>query len=151
MWCSGTTRLKPFLWQVKWPKDIQDSLVTVENPHGSVTINDLELAGALLGFLVLESYGVPLQYCHLAMFCDNMMTVVWAYKLHNSKSKIVGYLLHFLGLQMHQAECSSMVPHHIAGEDNIMADIISCTFNNGKYFELSHDLVSYFNKHFPLV
>ena len=29
VWCSGTTRLKPFLWQVEWPKDIQDSLVTV--------------------------------------------------------------------------------------------------------------------------
>ena len=151
VWCSGKTRLKPFLWQVEWPKDIQDSLVTVENPNGSVTVNDLELAGALLGFLVLENYGVPLQYCHLATFCDNMTTVMWAYKLRNSKSRIAGYLLRFLGLRMHQAKCSSMVPHHIAGEDNIMAEIISPAFKHGKFFELSHDLVSYFNKCFPLV
>ena len=95
VWCSGTTLLKPFLWQVEWPKDIQDNLVTVENPHGSVTINDLELAGALLGFLVLKHHGMPLQYCHLATFCDNMTTVVWAYKLRNSKSKIAGHLLRF--------------------------------------------------------
>ena len=56
VWCSGTTRLKPFLWQVEWPKDIQDILVTVENPNGSVTINDLELSEVLLGFLVPENY-----------------------------------------------------------------------------------------------
>ena len=101
VWCSGTTWPKPFRWQVEWPKDIQDSLVIVENPNRSVTINDLELAGALLGFLVLENYGVPLQYFHLATLCDNMTTVVWAYKLRNSKSRIAGYLLRLLGLRMH--------------------------------------------------
>ena len=53
VWCSGTSYLKPFLWQVEWPRDIQDSLVPVKNPNGSIMINDLELAGALLGFLVL--------------------------------------------------------------------------------------------------
>ena len=125
--------------------------MTVENPNGSVTINDLELAGALLGFLVPESYGVALQYCHLATFCDNMTTVVWAYKLCNSKSRITGYLLRFLGLRMHQAKCYSMVLHHIAGKDNIIADIISGAFKHGKFFALSNHLVSYFNKHFPLV
>ena len=61
VWCSGTTWLKPFLWQVEWPKEIQDSLVNVENPIGSVTINHLVLAGPLLGFLFLEKYwrGTP--------------------------------------------------------------------------------------------
>ena len=118
--------------------------MTVENPNGSVTINDLELAGALLGFLVLESYGVALQYCHPSTFCDNMTTVVWLYKLRNSKSLIAGYWLCFLGLRMHQSKCSSMVPHHIAVEDNIMADIISRAFKHGKFFALFNDLVSYF-------
>ena len=150
VWCSGVTTLKPFLWQVEWPRDIQQALVTNENPNGSITINDLELAGALLGFLVLENTDAHLEYCHLATFCDNMTTVVWAYKLRNSKSRIAGYLLRFLGLRMHQAKCSSMVPHHIAGEENIMADVISRAFKDGKYFEISNDLVSYFNSHFPL-
>ena len=67
-----------FLWHVKWPRDIQDSLVTVENPNRYTTINDLELAGALMGFLVLEAHRVQLKYCHLATFCDNMTTMVWA-------------------------------------------------------------------------
>ena len=52
---------------------------------------------------------------------------------------------------MHQAKFSSMIPHHIAGEDNIMADIISCAFKMGKFFAASNDLVSYFNTRFPLM
>ena len=78
VWCSGTLGLKPFLWQVEWPQDIRDMLITAENPAGSITINDLELAGALLGFLVLEAQGVDVKYTHLATFCNNMTTVVWA-------------------------------------------------------------------------
>ena len=76
--------------------------------------------------------------------------VIWKYKLRNSKSCITGYLLRFLGHRIHQARCSSMVPHHIAGVDNIMTDVISCAFKEDKYFKISHDLVSYFNTNFPL-
>ena len=83
MRCSGNSCLKPFLWQVEWPRDIQDRFVNVENPNGSITINYLLLAGALLGFLVLEEQRVQLKYCHLDTFCDNTTTVVWAYKLQN--------------------------------------------------------------------
>ena len=55
VWCSGTLYLKPFLWQIEWPCDIQDSLVTVLNPNGYIMIKCLEISGALLGFLVLEA------------------------------------------------------------------------------------------------
>ena len=51
-------------------------LITAENPAGSITINDLKLAGALLGFLALGAQGVDVKYTHLATFCDNMTTVV---------------------------------------------------------------------------
>ena len=126
-------------------------LITAENPAGSITINDLKLAGALLGFLALEAQGVDVKYTHLATFCDNMTTVVWAYKLRNPKSCIAGYLLLFLGLCMHQALTSSTIPHHIDGVNNIMADIISCEFKLGKHFEVSQSgLVPYFISNFPL-
>ena len=115
LWCSGTLRLKPILWQVEWPQDIQGSLVTVTNPHGYITINDIELSGMLLGFIVLESQGVDIQYKHLGTFCDNMSTVVWVYKLLNSKSSVAGFLLRFLSIRMHQAECFSLIPRNIAG------------------------------------
>ena len=80
-----------------------------------------------------------------------MSTVVWAYKLQNSKFSVAGFLLQFLGILMYQAECSSMIPHQISGEDNIMADIISRAFKTWKYFNASNDLVSYFYFNFPLL
>ena len=85
VWCSVTFKLKPFLWKIEWPQDIQDNLLTEENPRGDITINDLKLTGALLGILALEAHGVDLTYTHLATFCDNKTTVAWAYKLRTSK------------------------------------------------------------------
>ena len=90
VWCSGTKCLNLFLWQVEWPQDIQDNLVTAENPNRKITINDLELAGSLLGFLALEAKCIPVTYNHLDTFCDNITTVAWAYKLLMSKSQILG-------------------------------------------------------------
>ena len=52
---------------------------------------------------------------------------------------------------MHQALTSSMIPHHIAGVNNIMADVISRAFKLVQYFEVSQrGLVPYFNSNFPL-
>ena len=39
---------KPILWSYKWPDDIIANLVTTENPSGTVTNSDLELAGGLI-------------------------------------------------------------------------------------------------------
>jgi hypothetical protein len=40
---------------------------------------------------------------------------------------------------------------HIAGENNIMADVISWAFKDGKYFHANDDLVTlYLNTNFPL-
>ena len=150
VWCSGTHDIQPFLWQIEWPTEVQERLVTPNNPGGSITINDLELAGALLGLLALADNGFDLRFCHLATFCDNMTTVVWSYKLRNSKSIVAGYLLRLLGLVVHQLECSSLIPHHIAGEENLMADAISRAFKNGKFHMAANNLVPYFNDQFPL-
>ena len=114
VWCSGTKCLKLFLWQMEWPQDIQDNLVTAENPNRKNTVNDLELAGALLGFLAFEEKVLSLTYTHLDTFCDNITTVAWAYKSLMSKSQISGCLLRFLGLRIHQAQASSMILNHLA-------------------------------------
>ena len=38
----------PILWRLKWPQHIIDDLVTAENPNGSISNLDLELAGGLI-------------------------------------------------------------------------------------------------------
>ena len=151
VWCSGTEHIHPFLWQVEWPKDIQTSLVTDKNPNGTVTINDLELAGAVLNWLALESQPhISLQNKHVGTYCDNTSAVAWAYKLRTSKSLIAAKLLRMLSLRIHSCQASGLTPLNIAGENNVMADIVSRAFKSGKYFTASSNLTTYFDSHFPL-
>jgi hypothetical protein len=76
---SGLKFIKPIVWQVQWPPDIQQALVSDTNPKGSVTINDLELAGLVLGWLVLECQShIHLAFHHIRMFCDNTSAVTIA-------------------------------------------------------------------------
>jgi hypothetical protein len=149
-WCSGLKEISPFIWQVQWPEDIQNDLNTDDNPEGSLTINDLELAGAVLNFLALECQNVNLQFHHIGLFCDNTSAVSWAYWLRTSASSPAAKLLRLLGLRIHKNMASSITPIHIAGVNNTMADVISRAFKDGKYFVAQRDLTSYFNLHFPL-
>ena len=133
VWCSGTTAIQPFLWQFEWPEDVQTQLRTRNNPHGTISINTLELAGAVMAFLILEHKGHDLQYKHIVTYCDNMSAVAWAYKLRTSKNVMAGRLLRLLGMRIHAAKASNVVPIHVAGEQNIMADIVSRAFKTGKF------------------
>ena len=151
IWASGLTSLDPILWQLEWPEDIKKMLCTAENKKGSLTMNDLELAGALLNWLVLECQThIDLKHKHVGMFCDNTSAVSWAYKLRTSKSVAAGRMLRMLGMRIHARAASSITPLNIAGDDNTMADIVSRAFKNGQYFNASKNLTNYFNVHFPL-
>jgi hypothetical protein len=152
VWFSGLKNLpQPFLWQVPWPEDIRSNLVSESNPNGTLTINDLELAGLVLNWLALECQpDLQLTFHHIGVFCDNTSAVSWAYKLRTSTSIVAGRLLRLLGLRMHARKTSSLVPLHIAGDDNTMADIVSRAFKTGKFFIANACLVTYFNHHFPL-
>jgi hypothetical protein len=149
-WVSGLKHINPFLWQVPWPQDIQDDMVSDDNPKGRITINDLELAGLVLNWLALECTDIPLRHEHVGTFCDNTSAVSWAYKMRSSASKAAGQLLRILSLRIHSKAASSITPLSIAGDDNDMADIVSRAFKNGKYFEAENNLLTYFNSHFPL-
>ena len=57
MWYSGIKTLPPFLWAVKWPRDIQEAIITDANLARDMKMNNLELAGPLLSLLALEAWG----------------------------------------------------------------------------------------------
>jgi hypothetical protein len=71
--------MQHWVWQFKWPPDIQKELVTGTNKTGKLTIKDLELAGLVLGWLVLEGVCKDLVFKHVGMFCDNTSLVTWAH------------------------------------------------------------------------
>ena len=150
IWCSGTKQLAPILWQVEWPPDIKTSLITSENRSRTITINDLELAGIVLNWMALEQTNINLLNAHIATFCDNTSAVSWSYKMRTSKSVAAGKLLRVLGMRIHQRQASTVIPSHITGDKNDMADIVSRAFKTGKFFAASNSLTTYFNQHFPL-
>lgn len=146
----GLDPMQYWVWQYEWPDDIKKELVTSTNRTGKITINDLELAGIVIGWLVLEYVCDDLVFKHIGMFCDNTSAVAWAYKYTTSKSIIAGRLLRLLAIRQRTRQASSLLPLHIAGEDNEMADIPSRAFKNGEFFHAHENLVNYFNSHFPL-
>ena len=148
--CSGLEAIANIVWQFEWPPLIRDALVTQTNRDGTISINDLELAGMLLGWLVLEYVAPSLDYKHVGSFCDNTSAVAWATKGHTSKSIPAARLLRFLTLRQRTRKTSPLLPIHIAGELNDMADISSRAFKEGKFFKATNNLIPYFNSHFPL-
>ncbi len=133
VWLSGNKHLAhPVVWHLEWPDDIKNNLISADNPNGLITINDLEMAGVLLHWLVLEQL-VPsssLRHTHVAIFCDNKSTVHWSYKLSTTTSIIAQHLLRALGLRQHTHRASPLAVTAIAGIDNTMADVASRSFIN---------------------
>ena len=65
VWLSGTHWLAPVVWRVQWPDDIRQQVVSFDNPSGTLTNSDLEMAGMVLHYLVLEHL-VALKHVHIA-------------------------------------------------------------------------------------
>jgi len=84
--------LPPTVWRIRFSKAIQDQLVSSTNPTGRITNSDLEMAGLLMHWLVLESIA-DLQHTHVATGCDNTPTVAWTTRLLATKAPIAAHLI----------------------------------------------------------
>lgn len=132
---GGTEELEqPILWQFEWPEEVRTELITEKNPHGSLTINDLELAGILLGWLVIEVAKIDLHHRHVSSFCDNTSAVAWARKMSSSKSVAAARLLRFLALRQRARNASPLTSTYVPGDLNELADVCSRAFKEGKFF-----------------
>jgi hypothetical protein len=155
VWISGSKNIRPVVWRVEWPADIQARLVSWSNPQGDLTINDLEMAGLLLQYLVLEQL-VPLKHEHVAAWCDNTSTVSWARRMTSSKSRIGHRLVRALMMRINVNEASPLVTVSIQGIRNAMADVASRSFGPGnKNSSTTFDtpnlaFLQSFNAEFPL-
>jgi hypothetical protein len=64
----------PHVWRQLFPEDIQQNLVSYENPKGTITNSDLEQAGQLAQVsLIAERASV--SYCTIGSGCDNTPAV----------------------------------------------------------------------------
>jgi hypothetical protein len=152
VWLPGTHSITPHVWRLEWPQDIQDNLISQSNPTGTITINDLEMAGELLTWLVLETISpTSLQYANIGIYCDNTPTVAWANRLSSSKSIIAAHLLRALALRQHVHRTSPILTVSIPGENNDMADFASRSFSQThKNANQNTSFLSSFITKFPL-
>ncbi|HEY9815755.1 MAG TPA: hypothetical protein V6D20_08145, partial [Candidatus Obscuribacterales bacterium] len=148
VWMSGTATLRPLVWRLAWPP----AIVTLFD-NGTLTINDLEMAALLLGYIILQSL-LDLHLKHTAQWCDNSSTVSWTSKLSSTNSVVGQQLTRALALIYTAAQCSPLAPLPISGEHNKMADLSSRSFKKtravGTYTLDDHAFLTKFNTDFPL-
>jgi hypothetical protein len=117
-------------------------LFSTDNPRGSVTNSDLELAATIAQFNVLaQTFDVLSHTVH--NLSDNATTIAWQKKGDASTSGTVAYLLrlHVLHQRHHR-----YTPLHdfIPGVANVLSDQCS------RHFHLTDaELLAHFNSSFP--
>jgi hypothetical protein len=151
VWLNGTKPLKPYVWRMQWPDDITKNLVSYDNPNGTISNSDLEMAGVLLAWLVIEQLApISLQHSTVGIFCDNTPAVSWSNRLQSSKSIIAGHLLRVMALRQHIHRSSPCLTISIAGVINTMADHASRSYIKPEYTHSNKNFLDVFSKNFPL-
>ena len=145
-------RCTPTVFRYEWPPDIKASLVSFDNPHGTITNSDLEMAGLLMLYLVMEVVCPLTSGAHVALFSDNQPTVSWVKRLAARSSLVAAQLLRALVLRMKKRGSSPLTPLHIPGSENQMTDIPSRSFGSERKWHCREDsdLLTLFNEKFPL-
>ena len=89
----------------------------------SLTNSDLEMAGLLMLWLVMEDVCDFNSGAHAALFSDNQPTVSWVDRLVSKGSKVAGQLIRALALRLSMSGVSPITTLHIRGIENAMTDI----------------------------
>ena len=142
----------PTVFRLQWPEDIKQNVVSKANPTGTITNSDLEMAGLMLLWLVMEAVCPSLNGAHVALFSDNSPTVHWVERLASRHSDVAMQLIRALALRLKTQNASPLTPLHIAGVQNAMTDIPSRSFGSIPKWHCPTDshLLTMFNSMFPL-
>ena len=126
----------PVVWRYEWPDSIKKNLVTMDNPNGTITNSDLELAGGLLHLQALVQYCDVRERTVLSK-TDNLNALFWQRKGSATTDACPSYLLRLFGL--HQ-RFHRYVPRfdYLSGPSNPLADALSRLFHLSNNSLLTH-------------
>ena len=124
---AGYVNTQPLAWQFQWPQHIVDRLVTDDNPRGTITNSDLELAGGLLHLDALTQC-FDIRERTVLSKGDNLSTTFWERKGSTTSDTPPAYLLRLFGI--HQ-RIHRYIPRfdYISGSSNHIADALSRQFD----------------------
>lgn len=142
---AGSLDFPPIVWQIEWPEEVKELF-----KEHKITINDLELAAIVLAWLSFENILTDMSNIRIGLSCDNTSAVSWNQKGSSSTSQVAGRLLRMLYLRVRDRGAGEAMTTNIAGIHNVLADVASRAFKDGKFFSANQNLISYFNFHFPL-
>ncbi len=139
-----------FRWQ--WPLDITSNIRSNTNPTGWITNSDLDMAGILLLWLVMEEVCHPLLEKRVALFSDNLPTVSWVTRLASRRSLIAEHLVQVLALRLKANKASPITALHIEGKKNAISDVPLRSFGSTPawHHESDSKFLTLFNSLFPL-
>ena len=135
------------MFRLAWPNERKELF-----HKGNITNPDLEMEGLLMLWLVMEEVCPKLRASYVVLFSDNSPTIGWVKHLVARGSFVAMQIVLALTLRFKKAGASPLTPLHIAGEENSMTDIPSCSFgsNLSSFCKNDTELLNLFNKHFPL-
>jgi hypothetical protein len=113
---------------------------------------DLEMAGVLLLWLVMEEVCDPLLEKWVALFSDNSPMVSWVTRLASRRSLIAEHLVQALALWLKASKTCPITALHIEGKQNAISDVPSRSFGSNPAWHRNSDLdfLTLFNSLFPL-
>lgn len=142
VWFSGDPSFSPVVWRSPFPSHIQARLITYDNPSGTITNSDLELAAQIAAQDIL----VQQRDCRertITTFTDNVATRAWHRKGSRTTLGPAAYLLRLLSLHQRYYRYRATIDY-LPGPLNVMADDAS------RLWHLSDDaFLSHFNSTYP--
>jgi hypothetical protein len=134
----------PTVFRLEWPADIKQAVLnTIAKKGRYLTNSDLELAGLLFLWLVIEDVCDITPGTHIALFSGNSPTVSWVRWLAARGSWVTGNLIRALSLRLKVRQ---------AGKHNALTDIPSRSFGSEPRWHRPTDkaFLTMFNNMFPL-
>jgi hypothetical protein len=142
VWFPMDEHLAPIIWRHQFPPEIQDEVVSEDNPRGKITNSDLELAATFVHLdIAVAHFAAPHQT--LSVLSDNSAAVAWQQKGSSSSASATAYLLRLQGMHQRHFRYHAQF-NHISGDANCMADHASRAFDTADLVLLSH-----FDHHYP--